>query len=302
MDKVLLQHLISPDQAESVSFLEKNGLISFGSPESKQKTKNRLAYLKRIQESEDFTVFIDLCKAHNLDSSNIVKQTKIQFEDDSVSFGSSDEEDYEVEQAPTVSRKIMNTTMKQNELGKVIAIDFPNGLIYCSVWVDGKLDPNRLKIVVSEDGMSVLKKTKTPEPKSAEEFVSMHHDWASDERYMAVQFLNAEFKRLKKKLTPSTTWNTKVLMRTQEEVIREFVDIKGKPTNHIHHMVDADGRQRISFFLKSLSAYVQVPRPAKFVGLSGATDGRASCPLRVVENGALVSSNRNASIEWSGNK
>jgi hypothetical protein len=153
-----------------------------------------------------------------------------------------------------------------------------------------------LEIVVAEDGMSVLKKTKTPEPKSAKELLSMY-DWASDENNFFVLQLNAELKRLKKELTPSTQWDTKVLMRTQEEVIREFVDINGKPTNHIHHMVDADGRQRICFFLKTLRDYVQVPRPAKFVGFSGATDGRASNHLRVVENGALVSSNRNASIE-----
>jgi hypothetical protein len=163
IDKVLLQRLILPDR-----------VVSLGSPESKQKTKNRLAFLNRIQESEDFNALIDLCEAHNLDSSKLIKQTKIPFEDDSVSFGSSAEEDCEVEQAPTVTRKNMNTTMKQNmsyeELGKIITINLPNGSIFCTAWIDAMLNTKILEIVIAEDGMSVLMKTKTPEPKSAKEF------------------------------------------------------------------------------------------------------------------------------------
>ena len=274
LDKVLLQHLLSPDRVESVSFLEKNGLISLDSPESKKKAKNRLAYLKHIQESEEFTVFIELCKAHNLDSSNIIKQRKIDFEDDSVSFGSSDEEDYEVEQAQAVTRKIKNTAMQQNmsyeEPGKIISIYLPNGIIFGTAWV-ATLDPNIFEIVIAEDGMSVLQKTKTPDPKSAKELLVSMYDWASDENNMVVQHLNAVLKRLHKELTPSKKWDTRVLMRTQEEVIREFVDINGKPTSHIPHTIDADGRQRICFFLKTLRAHEQVPRPAKFVGFNGAS-------------------------------
>jgi hypothetical protein len=278
VDKALLQHLLSPDRLESISFLEKNGVVSFCSPESKQKAKNRLAYLKRIQESEDFTVFIELCKANNLDSLNLIKQ-KIEFEDDSDSFGSSDEEDededIEVEQAPT--RKIKNISMKPNmsyqELGKIISIDLPNGLIFCTAWVDAKLDPNILEIVVAEDGMSVLEKTKMPEPKSGSALVSMY-GWASDENNMVVQSLNAVLKRLKKELTSSSKWDTKVLMRTQEEVMREFVDIDGKPTSHIPYMVDADGRQRICFFLKTLRAHEQIPQAAKFVAFNGGAHPR----------------------------
>jgi hypothetical protein len=260
---------------ESVSFLEKNGLISFDSPESKKKAKNRLAYLKRIQESEEFTVFIELCKANNIDSSNLIKQRNIDFEDDSVSFGSSDEEeDYEVEQAQTVTRKIKNTAMQQNmsyeEPGKIISIYLPNGIIFGTAWV-ATLDPNIFEIVIAEDGMSVLQKTKTPDPESAKELLVSMYNWASDENNMVVQHLNAVLKRLRKELTPATKWDTRVLMKTQEEVIREFVDINGKPTSHIPHTIDADGRQRICFFLKTLKAHEQVPRPAKFVGVNGAS-------------------------------
>jgi hypothetical protein len=275
LDKVLLQHLLSLDRLESVSFLEKNGLISFDSPESKKKAKNRLAYLKRIQESEEFTVFIELCKANNIDSSNLIKQRNIDFEDDSVSFGSSDEEeDYEVEQAQTVTRKIKNTAMQQNmsyeEPGKIISIYLPNGIIFGTAWV-ATLDPNIFEIVIAEDGMSVLQKTKTPDPESAKELLVSMYNWASDENNMVVQHLNAVLKRLRKELTPATKWDTRVLMKTQEEVIREFVDINGKPTSHIPHTIDADGRQRICFFLKTLKAHEQVPRPAKFVGVNGAS-------------------------------
>jgi hypothetical protein len=91
------------------------------------------------------------------------------------------------------------------------------------------------------------------------------YDWEDDKNNMVVSHLDFVLKRLKKDVTPLNKWSSKVLLRTHEEVIHEFVNINGKPTNSIEYLTDDDGRQPICFFLTTLRAHEEVPRAAKLV-------------------------------------
>jgi hypothetical protein len=87
---------------------------------------------------------------------------------------------------------------------------------------------------------------------------------ASREQHMVVQHLNAVLKRLhKESLPPSTNGIQESLMRTQEGSRRELSEYSKADSLDIPHTDDADGRQRICFFL-DFAAHEQVPVQRNF--------------------------------------
>jgi hypothetical protein len=141
-----------------------------------------------------------------------------------------------------------------DELGKIIKIELPNGIIFFTAWVDAKLNPASLEVVIADDGISVEERMVKPDPKNGKELVSMYN-LAGDKNNIVVQHLDAVLRKLKKGITASNIWITKILLELDEEVIGEFVDIDGNPTNHIAFKTDDDGSQRICFFLKTIRAH-----------------------------------------------
>jgi hypothetical protein len=153
-------------------------------------------------------------------------------------------------------------------LGEIIRLDLPNGTVFCTAWVDARLDKDYLRIVIAEDGKSVLQKMKAPQPQTASDLLAMY-DWGNDKRNMVVKALNAKLLKMKKQVNPMNERRTSVLLALDEEVLRYFVDIDGNKTNRVEYVTDHDGRQRISFFLKTVGSHEEVPQAATFVG--GAT-------------------------------
>ena len=143
------------------------------------------------------------------------------------------------------------TLMTTDEMGKSIALKLPNDIIFCTAWVDTKLDPNILKLKIADDGRSVKLMTKKPDPPKAKDMLS-HYPWAKDPTNVVVVGLDAKLKKFK---DTGNQWETKTLLQLDEEVIKKFVDIDGTQSNNITCKVDVDGRQRICFMLKTVNSH-----------------------------------------------
>jgi hypothetical protein len=101
IDKILIAHLLSENRHEGPSFLHRQGIIHQGSPKIKNKVKNRLGYLKRIQAT-DYSTFVDFCHAHQLAPTNLLSQKQLDFEleDTSSNLFDTDNEEDEQENIP----------------------------------------------------------------------------------------------------------------------------------------------------------------------------------------------------------
>jgi hypothetical protein len=84
--------------------------------------------------------------------------------------------------AESIAFKIVSLQVVQqgNELGKAVQLLLPNGLIFATAWVDTKLDPGILQIVISDDGRKVLKREKKPMPVSSNDMIMGMYPWAQD--------------------------------------------------------------------------------------------------------------------------
>jgi len=150
-----------------------------------------------------------------------------------------------------------------NKLGKKIIIPLPKGLFFCIVWVDSKL--SNLKIVVSDDGLSIKMRSKVPKPDTVAELLS-HCTWAADEENVVTQHVDEEITRLKDSLKSNgdDEWTDAEIFSLDQEVIRTFTDRKGQPTGGIGFNSDKDGRQIIAFFVKTSEAHQSRPMAGTF--------------------------------------
>jgi len=169
-------------------------------------------------------------------------------------------------------KRVWNRNMA-NELGKTLVVKMPdNGLHFAIVWVDSKL--SNLEFVVSEDGFSVLQRSKTPQPDSASDLLS-HCTWASDPFHVVINSVNAELKMLKEKAQAKQKdqWTNSEVITLDEEVVRAFVDIHGNPTNSVGYNGNSDGRQIITFFLKTMEAHRTIPSKGNFTNSDSTKQG-----------------------------
>ena len=261
LDRILLNHLVSPDRHKGATFL------NFDNEEDTEKARNRLQYLKRIR-SRNFEDFVDICLAHKVDYPFQIQDGKIQPIDQfdiepSSTFSIKTKPKaapaspiVDTSPQPVLTKQTASSTpiMTEDEMGKIITTKLENGLIFCTAWVDTKLDKNILKILVADDGMSVIQKTKKPEPQPASQMLSMY-PWASDRSNGIIINMDAKMKRLRKLDSKKDKWVTKTLLQLDEEVMRKFVDIDGTLSNNVFHKRDDDGRQRVSFMLKSVQSH-----------------------------------------------
>jgi hypothetical protein len=90
------------------------------------------------------------------------------------------------------------------------------------------------------------------------------YPWAQDNNNIVVASVNAKLKALKKGKMVATQWVESVLLHLPEECVRNMVNLDGDPTKEIKFKTDADGRQRIAFFLKTLRAHEDTPKAGTF--------------------------------------
>jgi len=187
------------------------------------------------------------------------------------STASSDVDTRSFHQSPSTSQACRIPTNKKNlesdmkaKLGKKLIVPLPQGLIFCVVWVDSKL--SNMKVFVSKDGLSVISRQKVPSPNNAADLLS-HCAWATNEEHVVVSSVNGILDAIKANQKPGEqdVYTESEIVSLEEEVIRTFVDVKGKPTRNIGFNVDDDGRQIITFFLKTAVAHAATtPAEGKF--------------------------------------
>ena len=269
LDSILLQHLVSPFSFATVTHLQKEGLVEVSSPQHKKKIANRLLRLRKFQES-DPEEFALLCALHKLDIAD----------DRNTTFGVDKRNNVEAtyafaNQSPIVKERPtprMTASSSQDELGNKIVLYLDDGLICCIYWIDSKLDDAILKIEIAEDGSGAIMKKKTPKPKDAKTILSMY-SWSNNRDNFVVKALDSKLRSLKKEVTPSNEWKPTQIVKTNEEIIRSFVDIEGNITNDVQFKT-VEGRRVCVFFMKTLRSHESVPpKAAKFVNHDGVHAG-----------------------------
>ena len=165
------------------------------------------------------------------------------------------------QQKSTPSKPADNMPTNDNDLGDIVRVDLDDGLIFVALWVDTKLDPQVLQLLVGPDGLSVKLRTKKPRPKSAAELLA-HYSWSKDKTNFVCKGVNSELRKIKKRGS-ANEWKEDEVLYLDEEVSRTFVDMDGSPSGQCGHRTDADGRQMITFFLKKIG-YEDAPSAAVF--------------------------------------
>ena len=153
--------------------------------------------------------------------------------------------------------------MPRNELGKKIVVPLPLGLYFVGIWAECNL--KNIEYVISEDGFSVVQRVKKPNPKSASDLLSFY-TWHNDQLNVVVRSVEDALIKLKDKTSAEDKWTESEIVTLEEEVIRVFVDSRGNPLeeDEVGHRVDEDGRQFITFFLKTVEAHRTTPKKATF--------------------------------------
>ena len=142
-----------------------------------------------------------------------------------------------------------------NALGEKVVVYLPDGFIFCILWVDARLNHEVLQFLVSEDGMKIIQRKKKPRPPSASTMLSQVYRFAQDPKHMVVAQVEAELSRLKIGVQPNKEWDEETIVDLKEEVLKMFYDVHGTATNQIqYHRDQSDGRQWISFFMKTVRA------------------------------------------------
>ena len=169
-----------------------------------------------------------------------------------------------------------NKNMTRNELGKKLIVPLPKGLILCVIWVDSKL--SNLDVVFGEDGYSIKMKSRMPNPTSATQLLSHCSGWAADADNVVISAVDDALDDLRN-IGSEEKWKETEMATFDEELLKAFVDNKGNPLvkRNIGHNTDSDGRQIITFFLKTMKAHRAQQTAAKgnFATTNGAADGPA---------------------------
>jgi hypothetical protein len=267
-DIKLIAHLLSNDSFQGSSFLLHRGDIIVNGPQEQKKLKNRLRRLRDLQRDKPIE-FNQLQLAHGIKKkqapSEFCQDTQeeehlqdTQEDQDKDEYSVQEGGDKEKFETPRKMRFDSDATKFGNEVGNKIIVKTKKGIYLVMVWVDSKLDPGILEIKVDESGRRVIRRFKKPSATTLAKDLLLEmgssYQWASDEDNAIVTDLQAELEEIQKQRedTRDDGWVEEVLCELDEEVVKDIVDRKGRPTNNVDFKRDECGRQRICFFLKAV--------------------------------------------------
>jgi hypothetical protein len=264
-DKSLCEFMLSTNGDSSIRSYKRIMNLSF--QEDANQISRRLRFLKE-QKKENPDDFLAHCRSYEIFPSHPATES------DSESDYSSDDESFvskpivtnkrATTTTTTTSTKLLSrNTMTVNDFGKRIVVPLPNGLIFCIVWTNVKLDPSTLQIKVAKDGYSVIQRIAKPIPFDASELLE-EYNWGMDSHHFVVQALEDATKKMKKAVNETNKWVESPLISLDKEIIGSFVNCRGDKTNTLEAAVDNEGRQRISFFVKTVESEEVGPCDAKF--------------------------------------
>lgn len=134
-------------------------------------------------------------------------------------------------------------------------------------WVAQRLDTNILEIVIQK--RQVIKRTKKPSARqnAAKMLEAMGYDWASTRNHSVVKSLEDTLSEIQeeREAIHDNGWEEEVICEFPEDVLNYFVDVDGNPTGCASYDIDKDGRQSISFFVKTVCSRERAA-PARFKG------------------------------------
>ena len=154
------------------------------------------------------------------------------------------------------SKSTANMSNK-NDVGSIIVLKLPIDMYFVMAWVDSTLDNTILEVNVDDTGYNVMKRSKKPsaEQDAAQMLAEMGYNWACDGNNVVTATLTKELNKIqaRRKSTNEDPWTETVLCTLDEEVLKGTHNECGAP-DAIENVIDVEGRQRISFFLKMKKA------------------------------------------------
>ena len=152
-----------------------------------------------------------------------------------------------------------------NHIGDMVKVGLPNGLYFVTTWVESKLDPNILQILISDDGRQVIKKKKVVSIEDPQDFLLnvLGYGWASDANNYVVRHFISEIRELQE-MRSKDEWEEEPILQLDEDILPYMVDINGVECHELDYTIDSMGRQLVSFFLKSVKADKVGPKPVTF--------------------------------------
>jgi hypothetical protein len=268
IDRILLRHLISPHRSKGITYLYKKGLIPHQEI-SHQKTKNRLAYLKRIQD-QDVSEFLHLCSSHKVNISDFGKPRKVDFEDsdtsDSDSDSASDEEvehhnkttattattAYNFKEKMSSYQGISNT--ENNIRGKKYLAAYPDGRYLGVYKLMSGFDEGRAAFRVGDCKKQIVLRTKKPnethpDPIENANVVLKRHGFDADSVHMVS--LQAQIDDTANATTDK--YIDQEIFSFDEEIKGSFVDQKGRPFNSVYIESDENGSEWAYFWVMGVN-------------------------------------------------
>ena len=232
-----------------------------------------LVYAWKKFSAEDYfeKVLIPFVLPHNKTTfgSTAAPPEPSTFEEPSLWNISKDDEVSSTRKVKTKTKQSPSQKQTMNVLGKHMVVPLPKGLCFVGVWAECNL--SNLEFIISEDGCSVIQRTKKPNPKDASSFLA-HYPWSRDADNVVVSSVDDALQQLmRNQSSEKEMWTETELVSLDKEVIRVFVDNRGKPlvgenVPSVGHRTDEDGRKVITFFLKTVDAHRTSPAKAKFAG------------------------------------
>lgn len=144
-----------------------------------------------------------------------------------------------------------NTRHCPNELGKLVSYELPNGLYFCTIWINQALDKANDQFIIQNGNQVVWKPGQQSPPQDLLECFS----WASQKDHSVVQRVNSVVQQLLQEPEPAIVEHDEVVLWTSpEEVHPHFVDVRGNEVDAVDFITDKDGSHRILFFVKAIEA------------------------------------------------
>jgi hypothetical protein len=257
IDRILLRHLISTHRFQGITYLNKKGLIPHQEI-SHKKNKNRLAYLKRIQD-QDLSEFLHLCSSHKVDISDFSQPRKVNFEDsntinsDSDNDSASDEEEDHYNKTTTYNLKEHMKT-KNNIRGNKYLATYPDGRYLGVYKLMSGFDDARATFRVGDCKKKIVLRIKKPnetqpDPIENANVILKRHGFDDDSVH--VVSLQAQIDDTVN-VTPEE-YIEQDIFSFDEEIKASFVDQTGRPFNSVYIESNENGSEWAYFWVMGIN-------------------------------------------------
>jgi hypothetical protein len=170
------------------------------------------------------------------------------FEEDSMSYSSLED----CSSALSDKQQEMEPTRYPNQLGRIVSCALPNGLYFCTIWLNQPADENDRFVIQGSHHVVWKPRQRSRAPPHATDLLECF-SWASNTDHTVVQHVNSVVQQLLLQ-DQGTNQDEVVLWTTPQTVLEHFVDVHGNAADTVYFITDPDGSQRILFFVKTVES------------------------------------------------